>query len=61
MKSKLFSKRDWFFADKYKASIDLGLKGKDMSSRTLQVVYQRGNQKLYQYKEQIENAAKHIG
>ena len=59
MKWELFSQRDSYLADKYNASIDLGLKTKDMNSRKLRAVYQERNEKLSQYMKQIESAQKH--
>ena len=61
MKWQLFHKSAWYFADKYSASIDSGLKANDLSSHNLQVIYQRTNAKLSEYMKQIQNIAAHGG
>ena len=62
VKFSLFDKASaWHLADKYNASIDFGLKSKDMYTRDLRALYQKRNDKLSQYMQQMENAVKHIG
>ena len=61
MKLQLFDVSDEYLADKYNASIHSGLQVKNTPWRTLQVLYQRGNEKLSAYMKQIESATKHIG
>ena len=61
MKWQLFHESDCYLADRYNASIDYGLKAKYLSLHSLQVLYEKRNQKLHQCMEQIKNAVKHTG